>query len=190
MENYKFGRLQLVGKSKEKHKDGTYFHQFLCDCGNTKLALLRNVKYGYTRSCGCLQSEGASSRLIGKCPTNKRNERDRAISWSFQLYKNSAKQKNREFSLTLEDISDLVFKNCFYCGSYPSRLIKHTRDCSEVKVPVNGLDRFMNNVGYTKDNVRTCCADCNYLKSDTPGPDFLNKIRKIYDNCFQYMPQT
>lgn len=32
----------------------------LCDCGNTKIALLSSMKWGRTLSCGCLRSESAS----------------------------------------------------------------------------------------------------------------------------------
>jgi hypothetical protein len=183
--NCKFGRLVLIEKTSLKHKDGTYLHRFLCDCGNYKNTLYRNVKTGNVRSCGCLQTEGNVARLLGKCPTNKRGERERAINWSFLLTKSGAKSKNRDFTLTISDIESLVFSNCYYCNKEPSRYIKHTRDNAQVKVPVNGIDRYDNNKGYTLENSVPCCKECNFLKRAYHGDEFITKITDIYNTVLK-----
>lgn len=178
----KYGRLTLIEKTQIKYTDGTFLFKFICDCGNEKIALLRCVKRGETLSCGCLQAEGASARMVGKCPSNKRPEKERAVSWSFSETKQSAKTRKIEMSLSVFDIANLVFENCYYCDAPPARLIKHTRDCAQVKVPVNGIDRYDNSVGYTKDNSVPCCSYCNYLKRDRHGLDFLKVVKKISEN--------
>lgn len=182
MENYKYGRLTLIEKTSTKYKDGTYFHLFKCDCGTSKLILLRRVIKGDTRSCGCLAAEGASARLLGKCPTNKRSEYDRAINWSYHELKSTSKNRNLELSLTIKDIENIVFKNCYYCNAAPNRFIKHTRDMTHVKIPVNGIDRYKNHVGYHADNCVPCCKRCNYFKKDINGDEFLALIATIYHN--------
>lgn len=37
----------------------------------------------------------------------------------------------------------------------------------------NGIDRINNKEGYTLDNCRSCCADCNFMKKDMDHDDFL-----------------
>ena len=49
-------RLKDLGFVKVS-KDGRKIHKFLCTCGKTKLILLKSVKSGHTRSCGCLLRE-------------------------------------------------------------------------------------------------------------------------------------
>ena len=64
----KFGRLTVIKKLDDK--DG--WTQFLCkcDCGNEKIANGSSLKYGMTKSCGCLHREMAGKNafetLIGK----------------------------------------------------------------------------------------------------------------------------
>lgn len=64
----KFGRLTVIKKLDDK--DG--WTQFLCkcDCGNEKIANGSSLKYGMTKSCGCLHREVAGKNnfetLIGK----------------------------------------------------------------------------------------------------------------------------
>jgi AraC-like DNA-binding protein len=40
---------------------------FRCSCGNEHRADLRNVKSGFTKSCGCMKEEYARSLLLGFC---------------------------------------------------------------------------------------------------------------------------
>lgn len=56
-------RLKDLGFVKNI-KDGSSnraVHNYLCSCGKTKLILLKSVKSGHTRSCGCLQIELSKS---------------------------------------------------------------------------------------------------------------------------------
>lgn len=182
----KFGRLTFVKKTETKHKDGTYFHLFKCDCGLDKLALFRNVRNGYTRSCGCLASENAAARLFGKCPTNKRPEDERSLHWSMLELKNSAKTKKLELTLSLEDVKSIIFCNCHYCNNPPSRFIKHTRDVAWTKVPVNGIDRMDNTKGYIQGNCLPCCSECNYFKSNMPYEKFIDLVKRISTNMRLY----
>lgn len=52
----KFGRLLAVRDTKERPNNRTMW-EFLCDCGNTKIADKGNVINGNVRSCGCLRTE-------------------------------------------------------------------------------------------------------------------------------------
>lgn len=60
----KFGRLTVVERSgKAKHGDSAKWI-CRCECGETIVAISRNLKSGNTKSCGCIQSECA--RETGK----------------------------------------------------------------------------------------------------------------------------
>ncbi len=56
----RFGRLTVKGTIF----DGKNRAVCVCDCGNTKTFLLFSIKRGTTRSCGCLQRELTSKRII------------------------------------------------------------------------------------------------------------------------------
>ena len=82
----------------------------------------------------------------------------------YSSYMESAKRKGREFSLTKDDFCSFK-KECFYCGS---------------KMLQVRLDRIDNDIGYTKDNVRSCCKKCNYFKFTLTKEEFLLHVKKIF----------
>src|SRR5699024_12108656 len=59
-----FGRLTAI-RIVEKAKGGSKW-EFKCECGNTKVININQVKRGKTNSCGCLNRESASKRIKGK----------------------------------------------------------------------------------------------------------------------------
>jgi hypothetical protein len=67
--------------------------------------------------------------------------------------KADAKTRKKEFTLTFDEY--VVFRNqpCFYCQSTNSGR-------------GGGLDRLNNEKGYIKDNVVSCCGNCNRVRCD------------------------
>lgn len=53
----KFGRLTVIARSQERTSDGHVKWVCRCSCGNIKAIHGNNMKYGSTRSCGCLVAE-------------------------------------------------------------------------------------------------------------------------------------
>lgn len=47
---------------------------------------------------------------------------------------------------------------------------------------MNGVDRRNNLVGYEVENSIPCCTHCNRIKLNYSEEEFLNKIKKIYEN--------
>lgn len=80
-------------------------------------------------------------------------------------YKNNARKRNREFTLTEEQTVELLKSDCHYCGQTPD--------------PLNGIDRMENEIGYTLDNCITACLDCNYRKGQMSYDDFNTWLDKI-----------
>lgn len=103
------------------------------------------------------------------------------ISGSIEAFRNryidNAKPRNLEFSLSITDFTKLVTSTCYYCGNKGD-------SCTGPK-RINlycGIDRIDNNKGYTIDNCVSCCKRCNWMKNKTNKKDFLNQIKRIYEN--------
>ena len=89
---------------------------------------------------------------------------------SYSSYNCRATKKGFEFTIDKEYFITETNKSCYLCGKKPDDLHK------------NGLDRFDNDKGYTKDNVKSCCANCNFIKRDYSYKDFIDKCKLIYEN--------
>ena len=72
--------------------------------------------------------------------------------------------------MSLEDFIAIIQMQCFYCGDVNDTL---------------GLDRITpgsKNGKYVKDNVVSCCKNCNYMKGSLSSEDFRKFVDKIYTN--------
>jgi hypothetical protein len=78
----------------------------------------------------------------------------------------NAHRRGYEYSLSIEDVKEYWQKPCFYCGSSMETI---------------GLDRVDNTRGYTKDNIVSCCWDCNRIKMTMTQEGFFEKIIQIYN---------
>jgi hypothetical protein len=92
-------------------------------------------------------------------------------SVSFSSYKSSSIRRNKSFSLSKEQFDDIIKNECYICG-------KPNTDNHQ-----NGIDRVSNETGYTLENSKSCCGECNYIKKDLDLNDMLNKLYEIYNNC-------
>jgi hypothetical protein len=58
----RFGRLTVIQRNGSLGRSAAWRCQ--CDCGNTRTASARNLRRGYTKSCGCLQRGLLTNRRI------------------------------------------------------------------------------------------------------------------------------
>ena len=91
-----------------------------------------------------------------------------SIKGKYSYYKRSAKRRGKEFALSLEDISKFWQKPCYYCGT---------------EIKTIGLDRINNLIGYKKNNLVSCCRNCNRAKMTLSKENFI-KICKIIAGRF------
>lgn len=89
---------------------------------------------------------------------------------SYNEYANRAKNKNLEWFLTKEEYNEIICKDCYICGKKTDKQHK------------NGIDRVDNKLGYTVENIKPCCGECNYMKNDYNIDELFNKFKLIYDN--------
>lgn len=118
----------------------------------------KSNKSGY--QCWCKECRSNWGKSRGNHPKN----RPRAKYW---MYKQMAKNRGHEFSLTYEQFRSLVTQACYYCGVSPN--------------PLNGIDRVDNSKGYTIDNVVPACKYCNRMKNDLSYDEFIKQCKRILE---------
>lgn len=154
-----------------------------CDCGNIKSARAYSLKSGHIVSCGCYK--------IGLCKDGM-YRKEKGISGFNSLlnkYKRNAKLRNLDFLLSKSFFQNITSSNCYYCNNAPSQ----TSYCGGSKTQrgkdhsiyiYNGIDRIDSKFGYIETNVVPCCSICNYMKLDFSKTEFLEQIKKLYNNIF------
>lgn len=91
---------------------------------------------------------------------------------NYEYYVISADKRGKTFELTKKQYYKLKNGKCYLCGRESND--KHN----------NGIDRYDNSQGYTIDNCRTCCGDCNYMKKNYDYDEFINQCALIAENHF------
>jgi hypothetical protein len=89
-----------------------------------------------------------------KCRKQFDAQRYRTPEWRFSEARRRAKQKGREWNLSLEDYKTLINQPCRYCE-------KSLQGDTGI-----GLDRMDNVEGYSRGNVVPCCGLRNEIKGD------------------------
>lgn len=90
--------------------------------------------------------------------------------WDYKNYNKLMTEKGKPLEISAKEYNAIKSRDCYICKK--SSTAKH----------INGIDRYDNSIGYTKDNCRPCCADCNYMKKDMNYEDFVEHAEKIYKN--------
>ena len=96
----------------------------------------------------------------------------------FCEYRNNAKKRKIDFSLTVEQFADLTGQECHYCGGYSSEW--------EAKSRGNGIDRKDSSRGYFEGNCVPCCSKCNFVKNSMPYDAFVKYVTRIYERVKSY----
>ena len=153
-------------------------------CGK-EVNLLTNRLVGKNpnKSCGCYRSINMKDMQKKKRQLHREEIEENPILSSgfnrlFRTYKRNAKNKNLKFSLDKKYFFELTRKNCYYCGSSPSNLMKERTLYSNYIY--NGIDRVDNNKGYSKNNVVPCCKICNQAKHALSKKEFLIWVKKLF----------
>lgn len=172
--------LKFVKSEKYILNKKNYFWLCKCDCGNEKIIPTYNLVGNGVKSCGCGKKEGYrinSERL------RKLHQKELGIAAFNALYLNYKKSANLRklcFDLNKEEFKILTQQNCFYCNQTPSQIFpKQNPNNYNGRFIYNGIDRLDNSIGYTKDNIVTCCKICNLAKRDLSLKDFKEWIDRL-----------
>ena len=93
-----------------------------------------------------------------------------AVGSNYSKYKNRAEKKGLEFEISKDSFAIKRCDPCYLCGKLHS-------DTHQ-----NGIDRFDNAKGYTLENIRSCCWNCNFMKKNYEHHILLHKLTLIYEN--------
>ena len=74
-----------------------------------------------------------------------------------------------------KELSNLIIKNCHYCGIEPTLKIKYNNDF----FMYNGIDRKNSNLGYFEENIVSCCFVCNRGKSNMDYNEWKKHLKRI-----------
>jgi hypothetical protein len=149
-------------------------------CGNQKEISAGNIKR--RNSCGCQQRKSSEWKSIGQktrpwqLPFGESARRNLEYQ-----YKRGALKRNIEYQLTENEFNELVIGKCFYCGDKLKNKIKGQGKTSG-DFYYTGIDRVDSQKGYTKENCVSCCWTCNNMKNISSKNDFINHIKKIFNN--------
>ena len=92
---------------------------------------------------------------------------DQTVKGKYTIYKRSAKIREKDFHLTVDEFATFWQKPCHYCGS---------------SIDTIGLDRIDNDIGYQLDNIVSCCYICNIAKSDLSQEEYINHCKRVVYN--------
>jgi hypothetical protein len=159
MENKYIGK-KINNWTIESFNRHSNIYNCICACGTKRIISVYRLISGYSKSCGC--SKGKDT------PEDK----------YYKNYIQSAKTNKRLFKLNFQDFLELTSSDCHYCGVKPFNKIKNSKGF----YLCNGIDRLDSNGDYVKNNVVSCCKNCNYLKLKLSKDDFLNIIKRIYEH--------
>lgn len=162
-------RLPKGFKLLEPYKTGGENHRFLCPlCEKEFLCTPYRICRKLTRSCGCfiktkrIGTEFVSGLYYGKI-------------------KYSAKERNIQFDVSLEYLSNLLVQQNFKCAlsgieltyGYTGRKNKHRLTLS--------LDRIDSTKGYIEGNVQWVHKNINFMKSNLNQDKFFEYCKKIVE---------
>lgn len=84
----------------------------------------------------------------------------------FKQYNRNCRRRNVFFGLTIAQFCRVIYLPCAYCDKPPSQMIPGYGRYN----PFTGIDRVNPKWGYTIENVKPCCPDCNAMKSNRLTP--------------------
>jgi len=124
----------------------------------------RGLEYYYENKERLLEKKKEYTKKNREVLRQKCRERHHTLPNKYGQYRDNAKVRGYEFNLTKEEFAEYWMKPCSYCGS---------------EIKTIGLDRMDPKLGYSLDNIVTCCRVCNMMKNKMGYKDFLDKCSVI-----------
>lgn len=138
----RFGALVAIALSeRDESKENNHLWLFRCDCGNEKIARIKNVRSGKTSSCGCRFSQMMADRnrshgMAGKSP-------------AYRSWKDMRQRCGNPNNTDWRDYGERGIKVCDRWNDFAAFL----EDMGERPIG-HSIDRIDVNLGYSKENCR------------------------------------
>jgi hypothetical protein len=145
--NIRWNGVECIAKSNYQIKRSLFlFKEYQNDITKTIRAMLR-----------------WKSDTIAKLSNSTVDDVTRDMSAFKKAYDNyrlvSAKKRKLEWNISKDEFYKITKEDCFYCKRHPCTIF--------------GLDRLNNDVGYTLENVVSCCTECNMMKNVLEKDKFI-----------------
>ena len=162
-----------------------------CDCGKSVTVSRTSIRVFEARggsptktwncvpSCGCSLQEGILKPRPHYKFKKPRPEGNAGKNTLLKCYRNAARKRDFEWSLTSEDFDLLTASTCHYCGVGPCRLKKSEGRDRGQDYLYNGIDRLDNSLGYTRSNSLPCCSICNWAKHTMEYDTFISWLDRV-----------
>lgn len=167
----RFGSLVFTGEYINRNR--RWLGVFDCDCGLKKTVRLDVVLSGNTKSCGC------------KSPNKdyKSTQKTWGDDYPFKVLLNKsaggAKKRNKEFSITVEDIKQCYIKQQGLCV-YTKVILNLPKNFTKLYTPdIASIDRIDSSKGYIPGNIQLVTKAVNFMKGELSHEDFIKTCRLI-----------
>lgn len=168
-----------------KNSGGLSWKAKCLECGEIYAVKGANLRSGMSKrcvKCGCGHAHGLQKGQI----RTKRTSTESAIHYLLIDLKKSAKKRSITWELSKDQVVQLIFSNCTYCGTAPNMFcspLKH-HDLSQKRtegatITRNGIDRVDSAKGYVEGNCVTACEQCNKAKLDYSLQDFKAWVMRV-----------
>jgi len=158
-----------IEEDKEKSTSNHRYMKVKCVCGTEK-----SIRTDYVPvDVGCHKCGQIKRRS-----TFSNKTKESIIKSLYNSYARQATKRGYTFDITYEIFKEFIFKDCYYCSTPPSNTAKQNYR----SLTYNGIDRVDNSEGYHNDNIVPCCGECNWMKNKLSRDQFLDKVKKIYNN--------
>lgn len=152
----------------------------LCDCGRQVIVRANSLKRElviHCQSCAYASRKQSTRRLS-------------ALERLFRLrIKRNAEHRGIPVEITAEDFLNIGKNNCTYCNKEAPMIEVYKNKFSKSEIiKINGLDRIDSTKGYTKENLVSCCTQCNTAKLDKTFDDFKQWVGRVYKNIYKNEP--
>jgi hypothetical protein len=119
-----------------------------------------------TKCKKCFESQQKIENNRDNRSRNYKEERKQFLETYYKMFLKESLKRGYTVELNFENYTELVSKECYYCGFYNSK-------------EAIGIDRINNDLHYTKENSVPCCETCNRIKHINHPVFFINKAKII-----------
>lgn len=182
---YKYEGMTIANIKVIKYKENNVYSCMCLNCGRDDVEVptysLSRVLCKKPKTISCMCKTSRKTRL------NKAPHIDLDMKGIYYRYSGYRIRHEKRFSsdfISLEQFSELLYKNCYYCDKPPVIII-----IKNSNYPYNSLsstvDRIDSSKGYELTNCLPCCLECNVMKNNLSYSDFIQHITNIHDHIYK-----